>query len=157
MVMAAARFGFGEGLLRVEICVASENDTDALLSLFRWLKRDQELRRSAEISLAPKGSTADMGAVDVINMVFTQGISLLNLAVAYASWRESRTRAPSITVHTENAFVTLTDDSREVSEKAMLSLLNDIQLAGGPEEHADPGRTRVARMERRSPDAPPGS
>ena len=35
-----------------------------------------------------------MGAADVINMVFTQGISLLNLAMAYASWRESKTSAP---------------------------------------------------------------
>jgi hypothetical protein len=78
-----------------------------------------------------------MGAADVINMVFTQGISLLNLAIAYASWRESRTRAPSITVRTDNAFVTLTGDSREISEKALLSLINGIQQVDGPGRYVD--------------------
>jgi hypothetical protein len=40
-------------------------------------------------------------------------------------------------VRTNNAFVTLTDDSREVSGKALLSLFNDIQQADGPERHTD--------------------
>lgn len=117
--------------------MTSDGDTDALLSLFRWLKRDQGLRRSAEVSLVPQRGAADMGAADVISMVFTQGISLLNLAVAYASWRESRTRAPSITVRTDNAFVTLTGDSQEISEKTLLSLLNGIQQVDGPGTYVD--------------------
>lgn len=133
--------------MRVEICMTSDGDTDALLSLFRWLKRDQGLRRSAEVSLVPQGDAADMGAADVINMVFTQGISLLNLAVVYASWRGSRTHAPSIIVRTDNAFVTLTGDSHEISEKALLSLLNGIQQIDGPGGMSMASRIRAVCME----------
>jgi hypothetical protein len=131
----SSEVGFEEERLQVEICVNSQDNADALLSLFRWLKRDHELRRSAELSLASQGNSADMGAADVINIIFTQGISLLNLAVAYASWCGSRRHAPSITVRTDNAFVTLTGDSREVSEKALLSLLNETQHTDGLERN----------------------
>ncbi len=130
--------------MQVEIGMSSPGDTDALMSLFRWLNRDQELRHSARVSLARSGDAADMGAADVINMVFTQGISLLNLAIAYVSWRESRTHSPSITVRTENAVVTLTGTSREGTEKALLSLLGDIRETevradGTPDTASAPG------------------
>ena len=49
-----------------EICMASENDADTLMSLFRWLSRDHELRRTTRVSLNARNDAAEMGAADII-------------------------------------------------------------------------------------------
>jgi hypothetical protein len=84
--------------VQVRVGLAGGGDPAAITSLFRWLARDPEVRRHAEVSLDSGGSAGEMGALDVINIVPTQGVGLLGLALAYAAWRDSRAKAPPMTI-----------------------------------------------------------
>jgi hypothetical protein len=107
----------------VEIGVAGDGDPAVVTSLYRWLERDPGIREDAEVSLPSGGSAEEMGSLDVINVVLTQGISLLSLAVAYAGWRGSRPKAPPITVAIGEVRVTLSDETVEKAQLKLQTLL----------------------------------
>ncbi|MFH8828311.1 effector-associated constant component EACC1 [Streptomyces lincolnensis] len=56
------------------------------------LRRDDDLRRHAELRLRQTWHTGGfLGSVEVVELIVGQTIALANLAVAYATWRQSRT------------------------------------------------------------------
>jgi hypothetical protein len=60
-------------------------------SLHRWLRREQGVRVDGELARAPSTDPEAMGTLlDVLTLVIGSGLSAGQLALAVASWRESR-------------------------------------------------------------------
>ncbi|XTZ15280.1 effector-associated constant component EACC1 [Micromonospora echinospora] len=66
-------------------------------TLYNWLRADQGLTRHAEIRAGGSDPTR-MGALDVIDIVLSQVTGLSALALAVASWRQSRSRPQPVTI-----------------------------------------------------------
>ncbi|MEU8784869.1 hypothetical protein [Streptomyces sp. NPDC048637] len=100
--------------MRVQVSIETDDGGTALTDLYRWLRQDSELRRHAEVRLLPPRQTSSfMGAVEVIELVVSQGIAAANLAVAYATWRQGRAMGGAITITVGEVSVTVKDGSEE--------------------------------------------
>ncbi|TDD27803.1 hypothetical protein E1287_33860 [Actinomadura sp. KC06] len=88
-------------------------------SLHRWLERDEEVRRSAVVSLADARSRPDdMGGVaDIITVIFADAGAVAgigSLVIAYRSWRENCGQGGmSLVIEQDGQRVTLTGGSEE--------------------------------------------
>ena len=133
----------------IQVGVVDERDATAISSFFRWLTRDREMRRHAEVSLAHAGSAGEMGALDLINVVLTQSVGLLSLAVAYAAWRDSRVKAPQIAVTVGGTTIVLADESAASMQWKLRALLDDPGLGGDAvgTDHATAERFQAPRTE----------
>ncbi|MET9730290.1 hypothetical protein ABZZ79_06345 [Streptomyces sp. NPDC006458] len=96
----------------------AEPDGDrALRSLARWLRDDDAIRTEAivELQQAPPPPGAMGSAFDVIQLSVEAGFQLANLALAYVTWRSTRSRPPTVTVEHEGMRVELnTADPEEI-------------------------------------------
>lgn len=126
--------------MKVKVELLADDDSLAVASLFRWLTRDLDVRRRVPVSLETVGPEGAMGALDVINAVLTQATSIASLAVAFASWRESRAKSPSIVVSAHGKSVTIADNSIEHS----VALLESLQAAIGPDDSLVEGNPGTA-------------
>jgi hypothetical protein len=109
-ILVRRQLSWGDILL-VRLEVSSE-DPAPILELHHWLRLDPDARRFADPKLvAPDTPEGAMGAVDVINLVLSQGFSAANLALAYASWRNVRPAAPSVTIIRDGGSIVVTDAS----------------------------------------------
>ncbi|MFF7330985.1 hypothetical protein [Streptomyces sp. NPDC008150] len=91
-------------------------------SLRRWLVEEPQVRRNAVVTLkAPVGAEpgAMGGALEVVNVVLTQGIALGSLVVAVLTWRGTRPRPPQVTLEHDGTVVTLRDGSAEEIERIL--------------------------------------
>ncbi|XUL92431.1 effector-associated constant component EACC1 [Streptomyces galilaeus] len=106
------------------VIAAPEHDDGSLLvdELHAWLAGDADLHRTAEIRRVARDATGTMGALDVIEVVVGQGVAVLNLALAYASWRSTRPAPPAVTVTVPGGVLTVTDDSPEALELILAAL-----------------------------------
>jgi hypothetical protein len=100
--------------LRIE--VSSDAGNLAVSSLYRWLLRDPDARRDATVSLDADASDGAMGSLDIINVVLTQATSIASLAVAIASWRDSRSKPASIKITVCEQTVSLKGDSAKMTD-----------------------------------------
>ncbi|MGH8875841.1 MAG: effector-associated constant component EACC1 [Stackebrandtia sp.] len=80
-------------------CAGAKADED-LLSLARWLEVDYGVRRHVRIThgttqAAVPGQQGDV--IDLIALVLSSGFSGASLAVAIASWRDSRSKPTTLT------------------------------------------------------------
>lgn len=113
-------------LMLVQINVmADESDKFAANSFYRWLLRDRELNRSGAVSLADESRPGEMGSLDVINVLLTQGTGLLSLALSYATWRDSRPKPPSVKITVGVRSVVLSGEPPEVFKSKVQTLLED--------------------------------
>ncbi|PWI14180.1 hypothetical protein DI272_08440 [Streptomyces sp. Act143] len=109
--------------MRVVIAAPDQEDGQLLADeLHDWLVDDVELHRTAKIRRVPRDAVGAMGVSDVIEVVVSQGIAALNLALAYASWRTTRPAPPGVTVTFAEGTITLTDDSPEALERVLAAL-----------------------------------
>jgi hypothetical protein len=68
-------------------------------SLHRWLRREQAVRVDGELAPGSAGDPEHMGTLlDVLTLVIGSGLSAGQLALAVASWRDSRRPAPTVTI-----------------------------------------------------------
>jgi Effector Associated Constant Component 1 len=68
-------------------------------SLHRWLRREQAVRVDGELARAESDDAATMGTLlDVLTLVIGSGLSAGQLALAIASWRDSRRTPPIVTI-----------------------------------------------------------
>ncbi|WP_146164003.1 effector-associated constant component EACC1 [Pseudosporangium ferrugineum] len=83
--------------LRLEC--ASTEDAE---SLHRWLRGEQAVRVDGRLARGRDGDPETMGTLlDVLTLVIGSGLSAGQLALAVASWRDSRRPSPRVTiVHT---------------------------------------------------------
>ncbi|MEU8681202.1 hypothetical protein [Streptomyces sp. NPDC048611] len=94
---------------------------EGTVSLYRWLAAEPELRGQARMSLeAEQAEPGHMGgALDLVNVVLSNGIALGSLITAVATWRESRPRAPQIRLERDGVVVTVQDASPEEIERVL--------------------------------------
>ncbi|OKJ90725.1 hypothetical protein AMK31_03140 [Streptomyces sp. TSRI0107] len=123
--------------VRIAVAGAESGQGAALIDLYRWLRRDPDVHRHAAVGLAPSApGSGTMGAVDVIELVVGQGLTALNLALAYAAWRRTRHSAPPLTIHVNGGSLTVHDASEETVRRivAELSSLEEREAREGDEE-----------------------
>ncbi|MEU5769736.1 hypothetical protein ABZ782_27850 [Streptomyces asoensis] len=119
--------------MQVRIGIMERGQESALIDLYRWLLRDQDVQRHTTLQWVPASPhSGTMGVVDVINLVVGQGLTALNLALSYAAWRAARPAAPSITISVDGGSLTVHDASEETIRRIVAEL-------GGLSEDTEPG------------------
>lgn len=126
--------------MQVNIAASADDGSLALTSLFRWLSRDPDVRRLVAVSMASGTSEGSMGSFDVICAVLTQAAGLGTLAVAIASWRDSRAGKVAIKVSAGSRSVSLEGDSGEIA-LAIAGLLGSVDAAAVEENVAGSAST----------------
>jgi len=82
----------------VELRLECES-TEDIESLHRWLRREQAIRVDGELARALDEDAEAMGALlDVLTLIIGSGLSAGQLALAVASWRDSRRPSPKVTI-----------------------------------------------------------
>jgi hypothetical protein len=68
-------------------------------SLHRWLRREQAVRVDGGLALGGGDDPELMGTLlDVLTLIIGSGLSAGQLALAVASWRDSRRPVPKVTI-----------------------------------------------------------
>jgi hypothetical protein len=72
---------------------------DPVRSLRAWLQDDRAVREHGELQWADAGSPEHQGVlIDVLQLAVGSGLSVLQLALAVAQWRDSRHPRPVVTI-----------------------------------------------------------
>jgi hypothetical protein len=72
---------------------------DPVRSLRTWLQDDRTVREHGELQWAEAESPGHQGVlIDVIQLAVGSGLSVLQLALAVAQWRDSRHPHPVVTI-----------------------------------------------------------
>jgi hypothetical protein len=77
------------GGMKATIRIEDDDPTHAL-SLVRWLRLDESLSGVCTVELLKDDDTGHMGAGETIGLVLSQATAMASVAIAYASWRDSR-------------------------------------------------------------------
>lgn len=82
-----------------------------LASLYAWLREEPDIRGHARISFgAAEVDSSEMGAIfDIIQLMVDSGFQALNLALAYTTWRATRSSHPEVTIEYNGNRVSLKD------------------------------------------------
>jgi predicted dehydrogenase len=97
-------------------------------SLYRWLTVDPQVVPDTTVSLAPEPAppgAGEMGALEVVNVVLGNGVALGSLVVAVCSWRESRSRPPTVRIERDDVSVVIEDASPETVRRVIEALTDD--------------------------------
>jgi len=110
--------------MAIQIRVSGASADGELESLYAWLRDEPDVQRHALISLlGPESDATQMGtAFDVIQLVVDGGFQAANLALAYAAWRATRTKASRVTIEHNGVIVTL-DGSESDGLEAIVQVL----------------------------------
>jgi hypothetical protein len=117
----------------VRIDLPDPGQGQELLLLFRWLSRDPDARRYAPAALDDQAAAGTMGAGEIINAVLSQATSIASLAVAIASWRDSRAAAPPVRITAGDRSVIISGQSATEARELLEALLGPDSPAGGPD------------------------
>ncbi|MFF0158244.1 hypothetical protein ACFYRY_12040 [Streptomyces sp. NPDC005263] len=111
-------------MTRIEVRVDEHDEDEALQSLCGWLTDDFAVRTTAEVSLLerPAQRGAMGGWLDAVQLVTENGWSAASFVLALAAWRQTRARAPHITVRQGDLEITITDASPAEIERAISAL-----------------------------------
>ncbi|MGW0906170.1 effector-associated constant component EACC1 [Streptomyces sp. NPDC002853] len=113
--------------------------TAAVLSLYRWLMAEPELRGRARVSTGARhvapGSMGD--GLDLVNVVLANSIALGGLVTAVAAWRGSRPRPPQVRLERDGVVITLQDSSPETVEQVLRLWNEGADPAPAPADGAD--------------------
>jgi hypothetical protein len=127
--------------MQVRMRVESDGQEETLLDLYRWFREDQDILRQDGISLGPAlPSAGTMGAIEIINLVVGHGLTALNVALAYATWRGARPTAPAVTLTFPGGSLTLHDASGETIQRVVeqLTAAAAENASSGPGEDPQP-------------------
>lgn len=110
--------------MEINIRAAGPGADEELGSLYSWLREDPEIYHYARMSLEPaEPGPSELGATfEVIQLIVDSGFQTLNLALAYATWRATRTRHPEITIERDGIKVTLDDANSHAVEEIVRAL-----------------------------------
>ncbi|WP_433825804.1 effector-associated constant component EACC1 [Actinoplanes sp. CA-015351] len=107
----------------MKISVVAVEDEQATLGLYRWFRDDETLTGQAVEIREDEEPTGTMGAAEVIEVVLTHGVALANLAIAYATWRDSRDDdTTEVTFTGDGGSITVKDASPETIERIVAAL-----------------------------------
>lgn len=97
----------------IQIRMAGDEADEELASFYRWLREDDDVRRHSNISMVgAEPSFSEMGSttLQVIQLAVGSGFQTLSLAMAYISWRTSRSSR-----HTQAQVMIETEDGRKLT------------------------------------------
>lgn len=100
---------------------------DSLASFFEWLQEDVDVRRHSQMrTLDTNAKPGEMSATfDLIELIVTSGFSAANLALAYATWRDSSSDTSEIVIEKDGARVAVQDASPETIASIIETLNNN--------------------------------
>lgn len=101
-----------------------------LVSFYQWLQREPDVRQHAEISLEeapPSPGELGSGWADVVQFILDDGFQAASLAIAYSTWRASRTlRVFRVTVSSGDANVTIDSEDPEAAAVIASTVAKDL-------------------------------
>ena len=113
--------------MTIEIRISGPMADEDLASLYQWLRAEPDVRRHALISLtSAEPEQGELGvALDTIQMIVGDGFQLAGLALAYASWRASRTKArldQVVSIERDGVKVSISSTDPDVVERIVHEL-----------------------------------
>lgn len=96
-----------------EFAESDEASARALTSLYRWLREDSTTRGEVQVVLRAEPRPGELGAADVLTTVLSQLTAIGSLAVAFAAWRDSRSKVPPIRIRLGENSIDVTDGTAE--------------------------------------------
>ena len=112
--------------MAVELRLECES-TEDIESLHRWLRREQAIRVDGGLARALDEDAEAMGALlDVLTLVIGSGLSAGQLALAVASWRDSRQPSPKVTI-THTAADGATTRIEAADHAALAAALTELE------------------------------
>jgi hypothetical protein len=100
-------------MTEVRISISADDDPESLIGLYQWLVNDDSLIRAGNVKLATLGAPESMGTLQAIDIVLTHLTGSLSLALAFASWRKSRSNPPPVTIVSNDIRLLVQDHSEE--------------------------------------------
>jgi len=102
------------------------DDQAALNSLYRWLSQDPRVRKDGPVTLTQKASDGYMGSLALISAIIPDTLALLNLAITFLAWRDSRKACPPVRITIGGRSAILIDgDSPETAKQKLQVLAED--------------------------------
>ncbi|QNP70387.1 hypothetical protein IAG44_13650 [Streptomyces roseirectus] len=120
--------------MKIRITMDGARDDVEQRSLYTWLRDDQEVRATAQVtlqSLAPaeeaEESDADtMGtALEAIGIVVDTVLQLGGLAVAIAAWRQAHTPRSTMVIERDGVKITLPADRLDDAQALLRALTEE--------------------------------
>ena len=107
-------------------------------SLHRWLRQEQAVRVDGRLARARSDDPQTMGTLlDVLTLVIGSGLSAGQLALAVASWRDSRRPSPKVTIVHTAADGSTTRIEAEDHRTLAVALAELEEASGGREAVTD--------------------
>lgn len=95
--------------MRVRLRVQGD-DPDDVRNLRSWLQQERDVRTHGDLRYADTTGTEDMGpGVELLSLLVGSGLTLLQVGLAVAQWRDTRHPAPTVTITRE------TEDGRTIT------------------------------------------
>jgi len=107
---------------------------EAVASLFRWFRRDEQLAEIELSLVAQREVGAQGGAFEVINALIGDGVGLGSLALSFAAWRRAHRVTAAMTVERDGVKIRVEDASPETVSR-LVDALSDV---GPPSSTASP-------------------
>ncbi|MFI5494786.1 hypothetical protein [Actinoplanes sp. NPDC051859] len=110
----------------VELRLECASTADAE-SLYRWLRGEQQVRVDGRLARAESPDSETMGTLlDVLTLIIGSGLSAGQLALAVASWQQSRHPSPHVTI-VHNAADGTTTRLEAEDPRALAAALEELQ------------------------------
>ncbi|MFD0689991.1 effector-associated constant component EACC1 [Actinomadura fibrosa] len=107
------------------ILISTDGTAEELRSFREWLRDEPDVRRHAIVTLdaSEPAEPGEMGgALDVVKLVIDTDFQLLNLGLAYLSWRSSRPRPAAVTIERDGVKITLDEADPEAVARLLRTL-----------------------------------
>jgi hypothetical protein len=107
----------------MRVLISSESD-EQINALYRWFQADDDVARSARVSIGRPRELGSMGALETIDVVLTHAVAIGNLALAFMAFRQSRTNSSPLTITRPDGQTLTTDGSPEVTSEVITRFLS---------------------------------
>ncbi|MFE6555650.1 hypothetical protein ACFYYI_42785 [Streptomyces sp. NPDC002387] len=120
----------------IDVYIEEERSEGELRLLQGWLGQEPAVRRTAALTLREKSAErGSMGGVlDVLQLVTGNGWSAASFVLSVAAWRQTRPRAPRVTIRRGNTEISI-GNGTETELRCVLAALDG---PGGDEEPDGP-------------------
>ncbi|HEY0640253.1 MAG TPA: hypothetical protein VGD67_21700 [Pseudonocardiaceae bacterium] len=117
----------------MNVTITVTGDGQSLDQLYGWLRKDTDVARSGKLSARSTGTSGEMGALDVIDVVLSNTTGIAALAVGYATWRRSSSGRPRTTFTSGRTSVTVEGGSDDDIRRIIDTLSDELDAgSGGP-------------------------
>lgn len=128
--------------MRLVISPVEDDGDQAVASLYRWLSRDAAVATCGQVRVESIGpQPGEMGSVlDVVTVVFSDAgaaAGVGSLLVAYRAWRDTRTRAPALTVEKDGVTLVVNEGSEEEIRQTLSLFFPGFDVKGPAEATGD--------------------